>query len=182
MNRAAALCFDLNGTLLDLSRTREGLALTCAEIAAQHPAISASRLLHCNTDVWRAYWPEVERRWTLGQLGDEAVGLEAWRRALRACGCYEENLVHKARQAHRRRTRELTRVFEDVQYLFDWLSGGYLPLAVVTNGASGSQREGLRILGNERRFSTVVISGEVHVPDHEIHSLRQLVDLLHHAD
>lgn len=173
MIRPAALSFDLNGTLLNLSRIQEALAPTCAEVAARHPEISASQLLHCNTEAWRAYWPEVERRWTLGELDDEAVGLEAWRRALRACECYEENIVQSAGQIHRRRTRELTRAFADVQYLLDWLSGKSWPLAIITNGASGSQRDALRILGNERHFSTVVISGEVHIakPDPAIFSI-----------
>jgi len=173
MNSAAAICFDLIGTLLDLSRIQEALALTCGDIAAHHPGISASQLLHWNTEVWRAYWLGVERRWTVGELDDETVGLEAWRRAIRACGCDEEQVVHSARQTHRRWTHELTRAFDDVQYLFDWLCGRCLPLAIITNGASGSQRDGLRILGTERRFGTVVISGEVHVakPDPAIFTL-----------
>jgi putative hydrolase of the HAD superfamily len=48
-----------------------------------------------------------------------------------------------------------------------------LPLAIITNGASGSQRDGLGILGNEHWISAVVISGEVHMakPDPAIFAI-----------
>jgi putative hydrolase of the HAD superfamily len=173
MNRAAALFFDLNGTLLDLSRLRDAVARTCADIAARQPGLAAAQLLESNSQVWRAYWPEVERRWTLGQLEDGTVGLEAWKRVLRACGCYDDSVAQMARQTHRRHTREMTRAFDDVQDFFAWLSDTSLPLAIITNGASGSQRDGLGILGKEHRISTVVISGEVHVakPDPAIFAI-----------
>ena len=88
-----ALFVDLNGTLLDGSRIREAIRRTCGEIAAARPGLDALRSLEANTAVWRAYWPAVEDRWTLGGLDGATVSLEAWRRALCACGCDDDSLA-----------------------------------------------------------------------------------------
>src|SRR5258708_3217584 len=132
MNRAAALFFDLNGTLLALSRPQDAVARTCADIAARQPGLAAPQLLESNSQVWQSYWPEVERRWTLGQLDDGTVGLEAWKRTLRACGCDDDSVARMARETHRRHTHETTRAFDDVQNFFAWLSNTSLPLAILT--------------------------------------------------
>ncbi|MDQ6671835.1 MAG: hypothetical protein M3069_14025 [Chloroflexota bacterium] len=60
MERVEALFFDLNGTLLDGSGAREAIIRTCSEIAAARPGLDAARLLQANSEIWRAYWPEVE--------------------------------------------------------------------------------------------------------------------------
>lgn len=121
----------------------------------------AVRLLEASNKVWRTYWPEVQDRWTLGALDGETVRLEAWRRALRACGCDDDSLARLASEAHRRHERETLRLFDDARALLTWLSKRRLRLALITNGASDSQREALRVLGIEDRFRAAVISGEV---------------------
>src|SRR4051812_44153104 len=102
MQPVRALCFDLDGTLLDGSGFPEAIRRTCAELAAARPGLDAVRLLEANGEVWRAYWPGVEDKWTLGVLDGATVGLEAWRRALRTCGCDDDSLAHLARDTHRR--------------------------------------------------------------------------------
>jgi putative hydrolase of the HAD superfamily len=173
MNRPAALFIDLNGTLLDVSLLHDAVARTCAEIAARESGLDAAHLLESNRQVWQAYWPEVERGWTLGQLEDGAVGLEAWKRALRACGRDDDGVARAARETHKRYVREMTHAFDDVQEFFAFLSNTSLRLAIITNGALDSQRDGLRILGHEHRIGAVVISGEVHVakPDPAIFAI-----------
>lgn len=163
MKPVKALCFDLNSTLLDGSGIHEAILRTCRDLAAVRPSLDATRLLEANTAVWQEYWPEVEDGWTFGRLDGATVSLEAWRRTLRACGCDDDALAWLARDTHRRHERETIRLFSDARELFAWLSGTKLPLALITNGASDTQRDALRALGIEQRFDAVVISGEVGV-------------------
>lgn len=161
MKPVSALSFDLNGTLLDGSRIQEAILRTCGEIAAAWPALDAARLLEANSTVWRAYWPEVEDRWTLGALDGATVSLEAWSRTLRACGCDDDSVARLARDTHQRHARQLVRLFDDAQALFTWRAPARRPLALITNGASDSQHDALHSLGIEQRFGAVIISGEV---------------------
>lgn len=159
MTPPRALFLDLDGTLLDGSGAGEAFARTCAEIAAQLPGVSAERLFAANRQVWAAYWPEVERDWNLGRVEGAAVSLEAWRRTLRACGYEDETLARRAQETQARYSHRSRRLFEDARHLLRRLAGR-LPLALVTNGASDTQREKLRALGIEDRFAAVVVSGE----------------------
>lgn len=173
MTSCKALCFDLDDTLLDARLFPASIERTCRRLAATQPGLDAAQLVAANGEVWRAYWPEVEEKWTLGVLDGAAVGLEAWRRTLRACGWNDESLAQLARQTHLQFGREAHRLFEDVQGLFDGLRGAGIPLALVTNGAADTQRDKLRVLGIEQWFDAVVISGEVGIakPDAGIFSI-----------
>src|SRR3990170_8092397 len=101
MNSVEALFFDLNETLLDGSGSREAIIRTCREIATAQPGLDPTRLLEANSEVWQAYQPAVEEKWTLGLLDGEAVSLEAWRRTPRACGCNHRAFARLATQKHR---------------------------------------------------------------------------------
>jgi putative hydrolase of the HAD superfamily len=173
MERRETLFFDLNGTLLDDSGNREAILRTCGEIASARPGLDAARLQEANGEIWQAYWPEVEDKWTLGLLDGASVSLEAWSRALRACGCDDDSLSRLARDTHRRHARDATRLFDDVQDLFAWLSRTRVRLALITNGASDTQRDALRTLGIEQIFSAVVISAEIGIakPDPAIFAI-----------
>jgi 2-haloalkanoic acid dehalogenase type II len=169
MRAIKAISFDLNDTLVDTRGVQEAVVRTCDEVAAS-AGLDAARLLQANRVAWRAYWPEVEASWTLGVLDGETVSLETWSRALRSCGCDDNALARLARDAHRRHARDVARLFEDVHEVFSWIWGAGLPLALVTNGASDSQRDALRSLGIEQQFAAVIISGEVGIakPDPRI--------------
>ena len=166
-----ALSFDLDGTLLDGSPWREVIVRTCGEIAAAHPGVDAGRLVEANLEVWDRYFPQVEEQWTLGILDGRAVTLEGWRRTLRACGLDEDSSVLRAAETYLRKRRAALRLFDDVRAAMRAVRP--LPLALVTNGASDTQREVLRVLGIEREFAAVVISGEVGIakPDPAIFGL-----------
>jgi len=68
-------------------------------------------------------------------------------------------------------------LYPDVHNVLPSLRRRY-PIALVTNGASDTQRANLRVLGIERDFEAIVISGEVGVakPDRSIFdmALREL--------
>jgi len=97
-----AVCFDLHGTLLDDTNRLVAIRRTCSEIATAWPGLDPAGLLEANSQVWQTYWPSVEEQWTLGVLDGAAVSLEAWRRALRACGCDDDSVAHRASDIHRR--------------------------------------------------------------------------------
>lgn len=176
MSAVQALFFDLDGTLLDGSGHQEAILRTCRTIASAQPGLDADRLLVANGEVWRRYWPEVADKWTLGILDGASVSLEAWRRTLRACGCNDDSIARLAREAYSRYRRESLRPFDDVHELS--LLQPRFSLALVTNGASDTQRENLRVLDIEDRFDAVVISGEVGVAKPDARIFRFALDEL----
>jgi putative hydrolase of the HAD superfamily len=173
-----ALFFDLNDTLLDDSGIQEAIPRTCDEIAAVRPGLDPARLLQANGEAWRAYWAEVEDKWTLGVLDGATVSLEVWSRALRACGCDDVSLARLAKETHGRHAREAIRLFDEVREVFAWLLVKGLRLGLVTNGASDTQRAALRALGIEQWFGAVVISGEVGIAKPDRAVFRIAVDAL----
>jgi putative hydrolase of the HAD superfamily len=155
-----ALCFDLDGTLLDGSGNPDAIARACARIADATDGLTGPELHQANNDVWLAYWPEVEDDWTLGRVDSETLSTEAWRRSLRLCGCDDESVAGLAYHTFAEEMRTAMRLFDDVQDALTLLKPRYA-LALLTNGAAGAQREKLRVLGIEQLFDSVVISAEV---------------------
>lgn len=178
MKAVRALFLDLDGTLLDGSRFQESIARTCEKVAASHPGLVATRLADANREAWRSYWREVEDEWTLGALDGASVSLEAWRRTLRACGCHDESMARLALRTHRQLGRETYRLFDDVPELFEWVNKARIPLALITNGASDTQRDKLRALAMEHRFEAVVISGEVGIAKPDASAFRVALERL----
>jgi len=154
-----ALSFDLDETLMDGSRLRETIRQTCAELG-KATGLDANRILEANSKAWGSYWPEVEEKWTLGRLSGAEVSLEVWRRTLRACGRDDESLAQLALDNHSQHRRKALRLFDDVKGALNALKPRFR-LAVITNGASDTQRGALRLLGIEHAFDAVVISGEI---------------------
>jgi HAD superfamily hydrolase (TIGR01549 family) len=156
-----ALSLDLDDTLLDGSRFEASTVRACDKIALELPGGDARQLYAVNADIWREYWPQVIDGWMLGVLDGAAVTLEAWRRTLRECGCYDDALARRAAQIHLRLGRRSYRLFEDARELLAAARRIELPLALVTNGASDTQRDKLRALGIEQAFDVIAISAEV---------------------
>ena len=169
-SKVRLLSFDFDGTLLDGSGSREAILSTCRLLAAK-TGTDPAKLLRANSQVWQNYWPEVEDKWTLGAISGAAVSQEAWRRTLLACEC-DESLAKLAVETHKQNASRALRLFEDVREMINLLKP-HLYLALITNGASDTQRGALRILDIERLFDTIVISGEVGVakPDSSIFTL-----------
>jgi len=155
-----ALSFDLDGTLLDGNPWRAVIVRSCEEIAAAHPGVDANRLIEANAEVWEHYFPEVERSWALGMVDGRGVTAEAWRRTLVASGSDDPATAEFATATYLRNRRDAMRLFDDARDILGRI-GTSLPLALITNGASDTQREALRVLGIEHRFRAIVISGEV---------------------
>jgi putative hydrolase of the HAD superfamily len=153
-----ALSFDLDETLLDGSRLQETVVKTCGQLA-KATGIDAKSLLEANIRAFQSYWPEVEEGWTLGTLSGREVSEEVWRRTLLACGRDDEPSVQLATETHSQLRRNSLRLFDDVEELFKSIKSR-IRLAIITNGASDTQRGSLRLLGIENLFDAIVISGE----------------------
>lgn len=101
-----------------------------------------------------------EGKWNLGVLSGSDITLEAWRRALVACGCEDESVAQFARKIHFEHMADALRLFEDVLEVLDSLKHRF-SLAVITNGAYDTQRNSLRLVGIGNLFDAIIISGEV---------------------
>jgi putative hydrolase of the HAD superfamily len=166
-----AVCFDLDDTLRDSSGTREALLRTCERLGVL-TGLDPADLLACNSRVWPPLWVEVEDAWTLGGMSGEAVTTEAWRQTLEACGYASSETALQAAAIHLEEVFGVQRLFDDAKSLLDAIDPE-LRLAVITNGASDTQRAVLRALGIEDQFRAVIVSGEVGVakPDPHIFEL-----------
>ena len=162
MRRARALLLDLDETLL-VRAHQAAVEGTCERIAAMRPSLDAGRLTDANTREWQLYWREAEHEWALGALSGAWVSLEAWRRTLRACGHEDESLAQLAARTHQRLALAAHRLFDDVPDLLAAAARARVPLGLVTNGASDTQRGKLNAMDLERRFDAIVISGEIGV-------------------
>ncbi len=162
MNRFNALSFDLDETLLDGRFLQRSLAEACNEIAS-HAGLDADRLLAANADAWHAYWPTVEADWTLGALDGASLTLETWRRTLEACACDSDAVLRFAYETHSRLALHAYRLFQDVPDTLEAVKREGIPLALITNGASDTQREKMRALELDQLFDAVIISSEIGV-------------------
>ena len=166
-----ALCLDLDETLLNNDGVHnDAIALTSQAIAGSQPGMSGTRLIGTYHTVVTNYGTEVESKWDGGDLNAASFTLEAWRRALSACGCTDEAVAQRAAALHYRLAEAGYRLFEDAREFLDAARGARLPLALITNGPTDLQRSKLGALGISDWFDAVAISGEVGVakPDPRI--------------
>lgn len=160
MRLPAALTFDLDGTLIDPASGEAALHQTCDELALVLPELDSERLLAANRRAWGAYWPTAEAQWVGGQLSGAALSLEVWRRTFAECGHSDRVLPSMARDLHARRSIEATRVFTDVLPFLRQVQSRFRT-ALITNGASDTQRPAVQAAGIGPYFETIIVSSEV---------------------
>ena len=160
MKRVCALLLDLDDTLLDGSFFPQSIARTCEELALLRPGLEAERLQKANHAVFRTRGPESHDAWTLGRLSGAELAVETWRRTLQACGNQDESLAQFAAKTHLHFARESYQPFPDVAVLMSAVRQARVPIALVTNGASDTQRNKIEALGIASDFSALSISGE----------------------
>lgn len=169
MKPPRAITFDLDNTLLDGTDFSNTLAQTCAAVAARCVGLTPEALLLANDRAWRAYWPTVEKDWTLGTLSGAEVTEEAWRRTLTTCDYHDESLVRLAVEAHSHHSRLAYKPYDDACQLLRFLKNR-MGLGLITNGAADTQQEKLDAIGMGAVFEASAISGELGIakPDREI--------------
>lgn len=163
MQRFDALSFDLDNTLLDSSDHHQSILGTCEAIVKQRPGMDLTALMEANARTFASYWAECIDDWTLGRLSGESLGLESWRRTLEECGVTDESMVSFAVMAHRQLARKTYRLYTDVREIIDVCVLAQIPMALVTNGASDTQRAKLEAMGIANCFDVLAISGEIGV-------------------
>jgi len=176
MKGLRAVCFDLDDTLRDPIGAREALLRTCDRLGGL-TGLDPADLLASNGEVWPRLWADVEDAWTLGGMTGEAVTTEAWRRTLESCGHESAETAHQAAAIHLQEIFSAQRLFDDAMVLLEAIDPG-LRLAVITNGASDTQRAVLRALGIQERFDAVIVSGEVGVAKPEPRIFQHALDAL----
>jgi len=159
VNDIRAVCFDLDDTLRDPSGARDALLRTCRRVGAI-TGIDPAVLLAANSEAWPRLWREVEEPWTLGGTSGEIVTTEAWRRTFEACDHHAPESAAQAAQIHLEEIVSAQRLFDDARVLLDAIAPD-IRLALITNGASDTQRAAMHALGIEHRFEAVIVSGEV---------------------
>lgn len=176
MRAVRAVSFDLDGTLRDGSGAADALRRTAEQLAALS-GVASDVIFNANAVEWSDLWPEVRAAWTLGEMSGEEVTGEVWRRTLAACGVDDPDLVRRATELHLAESLAEQRLFADAARLLDALDAR-LPLALITNGASDTQRSVLGALDLERRFDAIVISGEVGIAKPDPAAFRMVCDQL----
>ena len=160
MRRILALLLDLDDTLLDGSSFPQTVARTCEELALLRTGLEAKRLQEANYTVFGTYGPETHDAWTLGRLSGAELTLEAWRRTLQACGNHDDALAQFAAKTHLRFAWDSYQPFSDVAGLITVVRQTRIPIALVTNGASDTQRNKIESMGIADLFNAFSISGE----------------------
>ena len=82
---------------------------------------------------------------------------------LLVCGCEDPSLVQVALRIHLEMARDTYQPFDDVKDLVDAVNQARIPVALVTNGASDTQREKVDALGMACWLCTFSVSGETGV-------------------
>lgn len=159
VKRVFALLLDLDDTLLDGSSFPQTVTRTCRELAKLRPELDAILLQDANHAVFSAYGPERFDAWTLGRLSGARLTEEAWRRTLEACGFSDDELVQFAAETHLRFAWDSYQPFPDVAKLINAVREARVPVALVTNGASDTQRNKIEAMGIADLFSAFSISG-----------------------
>jgi putative hydrolase of the HAD superfamily len=155
-----ALLLDLDGTLLDDSTVETGVLAACVALA-EHAGIASERLLAANDAIWPGLWAEVGDPWMRGRMTGREVAHESWRRTLREVGLDDGELIELAVQTHESLDVEGLRLYDDVLDTVALARTRGLKLAIVTNGASDTQRTKLLEMELEPLVDLIAISGEL---------------------
>lgn len=158
-----ALLLDLDLTLLDNRNFQQSIEGTAARLSKEAPHLDADELVRANGEVFSVLGPRTLDDWTLGRISGEELGREAWRRTLAACGETSESIVDLASETHFALAEASYRdsLYEDAAGLLEYARSQEIPMGIVTNGASDTQRIKLTALGIIDWFQALSISGEV---------------------
>lgn len=158
-----ALLLDLDKTLLDKRGFPQSIAATCRELASTRPQLDSDRLFEANSKAFEAFHRAKGGNWALGRISGEQLGLKVWHTALEACGCDDLALARTAVDTQIALAQEMYRPFPDVPNFVEAVRHAGVPVALVTNGASDTQRQKIAALELTDWFDAFAISGETGV-------------------
>jgi putative hydrolase of the HAD superfamily len=153
-----ALFFDLDNTLVDDEASmRLAVERVCAELGAPWSGRAAAELTEVYMQVSIAFW--ATQPFVTNDL-IATMRLKLWRAALARCGCHDEAVVERARDAYARHRMDACHVYPDSVEVLSRLAGRYR-LAVITNGAGDMQRGRLRAARLDAYIDLVVASTDL---------------------
>lgn len=158
-----AVLIDLDSTILDEAYVARASYAACVVVAGERPDIDPIALAKANFEAWMGYWPKAEIPWILGQLSTDDLRLETWRRTFERFGVDDAAFIRHVAELHYEIELGEYRAFDDVAVILDSAVAHGVKTAVVTNGASDTQREKLRILGVIDRFDALIVSADTAV-------------------
>lgn len=143
---------------MDNSVIPASIVAACDEVAASLVGVTSEQLLAANAAAFAECWSASESPCAIGEADVLDVSLEAWRRAVTACGCDPE-LGFFAFETHQRIGNEMARLFDDVPAFLERVSQMGLQTALVTNSSVRSQSLKIEVVGLHCFFDAIVISG-----------------------
>jgi putative hydrolase of the HAD superfamily len=158
-----AVLIDLDSTILDEAYVARASYAACVVVAGERPELDPIALAKANFEAWMGYWPKAEIPWILGQLGTDKLRFETWRRTFERFGVDDPAFITHVAKLHYEIELGEYRAFDDVAVILDSAAAHGVKTAVVTNGASDTQREKLRILGIIDRFDALIVSADTAV-------------------
>ena len=158
--RSRAVSFDLDATLLDNGFIPETIS-ACCSLVARRLGVAETAVVAANAAAFSARWATAEAELAVGTLTGQAMIREVWGAALASCDCDDAALLEELLAEHVRLDERNARLYDDVLPAVATLRDAGIRLAVITNGASDTQRARLSSLGIVDWFDEVVISAEV---------------------
>jgi putative hydrolase of the HAD superfamily len=158
-----AVFIDLDSTILDEAYVARASYAACVAVSGERPGIDPVALATANFEAWIGYWPKAEIPWILGELSTDQLRFETWRRTFERFGIDDRAFIEHVAKLHYEIELGEYRAFEDVAVILDSAAANGVKTAVVTNGASDTQREKLRVLGLIDRFDALIVSADTAV-------------------
>lgn len=163
MTDIAAVCFDLDGTLLRDDHLDGVVRRVCATLAREDSRLDAGELAEANRRAWWQSWPEIGDDWFAGRVAADAAPREAWRLALAELGVDDEVIVERAVTLHQAEEFAVLELYPESLDVLGHLRRSGIRLALITNGPSRTQRSKLTAVGIDDVFDAVIVSAEVGV-------------------
>jgi putative hydrolase of the HAD superfamily len=159
MTPIRAVCFDLDGTLIDDDASaRDCIDRTCLEFQACAPGFDRVRVGRAYYELSQAFWNH--RAHAVTDDGRE-YRIALWDGALQLFGINSPALARDFALHYGRLRATSAMPFEDTAPVLQALRDAGIPLAVITNGPGDTQRHKLALAGFDGYFDAVVASGDV---------------------
>jgi putative hydrolase of the HAD superfamily len=154
-----ALLLDLDDTLLDYSGSADRCWEEACRAVAGPAGVDPEALAGAIAEVGPWFWSDPARH-----RRERVDMLRAWERigrhALARLGVAPDGLATALARDFAARRREAIRLFPDARGTLDRLRRRGIPLALVTNGDGGQQRDKIERHDLARYFDAIVIEGE----------------------
>jgi putative hydrolase of the HAD superfamily len=156
--------FDLDETLLDDDRCmREAVARTYSTLTKRHPQIDLVQLEPTYLKISYEWWinsGSVPRVSGSGSSSGRDIRIEVWGQSIASCGLQCQDFAIEAADLYSEERRATYKAFSEVYDVLSNLRQKF-KLGIISNGPISVQREKLQIIGLNRFFEVVVVSGEL---------------------